>query len=77
MADEARLAEARRRVLAALAAGEHAEARLSDVIYDAHDYSVHEVHGGFEFDGENDHGYDPDELAAVLLPILHAGRAGG
>lgn len=79
MADASRTAEARRLVLAALDAGPQAEARLSDVIYEAHDYSVHEVHDGFEFDGENDHGYDSDELAAVLIPMLRTARraAGG
>lgn len=64
--------EARRRLREAFAAGVQAEAKLSDVIYHAHDYKMHEVHNGFEFDGECDHGYDCDDLASVLLPILAA-----
>ncbi len=55
MMERTREAEAERRMRVAMTSGDAAEARLSDVFYDAND---------------DDYGYDCDDLAAVLLPML-------
>lgn len=56
-----REALARKRIHAALA-DENPECRLSDVFYDSNDRDAK----GFM----DDHGFDCDDLAALLLPIL-------